>query len=68
MLSDLAYYVYYDARKKIEDLKDKLMKLQPNKFYQLFNDEQAIKSILYYYIDQAKLFVNIEYIKEDVTR
>ena len=67
MLSDLAYYVYYDAG-KIDDLKDKLMKFQPNKFYQLFNNEQVIKSISHYYVDQAKLHVNIEYIKEDVTQ
>lgn len=66
MLSDLAYYIDYDAG-KIEKLKDKLMRLRPDIFYKLFDREQAIKSILYYYTDQAKLTINPEYIKDDVT-
>lgn len=67
MLSDLAYYVGYDEG-KIEQLKDKLMQLPPNKFYEFFNDDQGVKSILYYYVDQTKLRIDPEYIKEDVTQ
>lgn len=67
MLSDLAYYIGYDAG-KIEMLKDKLMKLTPSKFYKFFNEDQAVKSILYYYVDQSKLRIDPEYIKDDVTQ
>lgn len=49
MLTDLAYYTKYD-KEKIKLLESKLDKLNNRKFYKLFQNEKAIKSITEYYL------------------
>ena len=68
MLTDLAYYFDYD-NKKLEQLKDKLMKLKPNDFLKLFKEDKSIRAILDYYPAITKNFsaINPDDIKEDVT-
>lgn len=48
MLTDLAYYTEYD-KDKLKTLENKLDKLSNRKFYRLFQNEKAIKSITEYY-------------------
>lgn len=48
MLTDLAYYYGYD-KKKLDEMKKKLMKLKPNDFLRLFKEDKSIRAILDYY-------------------
>ena len=67
MLTDLAYYFDYD-KDKLKMLHDKLMKLKPNKFLRLFEEDKAIRAILDYYPVVTKGFnaINPDDIKDDV--
>jgi len=72
MFAVLAYYYGYDVD-KLNEIKDKLYKLKPDKFLRLFNEERAIKAILDYYpiVTQnfdmnSGLYVNRMDYKEDV--
>lgn len=53
MLSNLGYYIGYDS-KKLEEMKDKLIKLPDKKFLELFNTEEAIRAIRDYYPESKK--------------
>ena len=48
MLADLAYYYGYD-NKKLNEMKEKLMRLKPNDFLRLFKEDKSIRAILDYY-------------------
>ena len=48
MLTDLAYYYGYD-KKKLNEMKKKIMKLKPNDFLKLFKEDKSIRAILDYY-------------------
>lgn len=48
MFSDLGYYTGYDPE-KLKYIKDKMMKLNPNQFFQMFREDKAIKTITEYY-------------------
>ena len=48
MLTDLAYYYGYD-KKKLDEMKKKLMKLKPIDFLRLFKEDKSIRAILDYY-------------------
>ena len=67
MLTKLAYYVEYDAS-KLNYLKDKLMKLPPDKFLKLFREDKSIRAILDYYPILTNGFnaIDPDDIKEDV--
>ena len=67
MLTDLAYYFDYD-KDKLKMLHDKLMKLKPNKFLRLFEEDKAIHAIIDYYPVVTKGFnaINPDDIKDDV--
>jgi hypothetical protein len=68
MFAVLGYFMGYDAD-KLNEIKDKLYKLRPDKFLKLFNEERAIKAILDYYpliINGDTMLVNKEDYKEDV--
>ena len=67
MLTDLAYYFDYD-KDKLKMLHDKLMKLKPNKFLRLFEEDKAIRAIIDYYPVVTKGFnaINPDDIKDDV--
>ena len=67
MLTKTAYYFDYD-NEKLEYLKDKLMKLQPNDFLKLFKEDKSIRAILDYYPVVTNSFnaINPDDIKEDV--
>lgn len=68
MLTDLGYYFNYD-NSKLNELKEKLMKLKPNDFLRLFKEDKSIRAILDYYpaITQNFSAINPDDIKEDVT-
>ena len=68
MLTDLGYYFNYDNN-KLNELKEKLMKLKPNDFLKLFKEDKSIRAILDYYpaITQNFSAINPDDIKEDVT-
>lgn len=70
MLTDLGYFYGYD-NKKLNDLKDKIDKLESDKFLKLFREEKSIQAILDYYpnikVKAGKNAVNPDDIKEDVT-
>ena len=68
MLTDLGYYFNYD-KKKLDKLKEKMMKLKPNDFLKLFNEDKSIRAILDYYPIITNSFDAIDPadIKEDVT-
>lgn len=67
MLTTLAYYYDYD-KKKLDYMKNKLMKLKPNKFLRLFQEDKSIRAILDYYPIVTNSFnaINPDDIKEDV--
>ena len=67
MLTTLAYYYDYD-KKKLDEMKNKLMKLKPNKFLKLFKEDKSIRAILDYYPVVTNNFnaINPDDIKEDV--
>ena len=67
MLTDIAYYYDYD-KKKLDEMKKKLMKLKPNKFLKLFKEDKSIRAILDYYPVVTKSFntINPDDIEEDV--
>lgn len=67
MLTTLAYYNDYD-KKKLDYMKNKLMKLKPNKFLKLFQEDKSIRAILDYYPIVTNSFnaINPDDIKEDV--
>lgn len=48
MFAVLGYYYGYDPD-KLDEIRDKLFKLRPDKFLRLFNEEESIKAILDYY-------------------
>lgn len=71
MLTDVGYY--FVGNKKTQELKDKLMQLDSDKFLKLFREDKAIQSILYYYpmainkFDEDKgLYVNPDDVQEDI--
>lgn len=71
MLTDVGYYFVGD--KTTQELKDKLMKLDSDKFLKLFREDKAIQSILYYYpmavnkFDEYKgLYINPDDVQEDI--
>ena len=68
MLTDLGYYFNYDNN-KLNELKEKLMKLKLNDFLKLFKEDKSIRAILDYYpaITQNFSAINPDDIKEDVT-
>ena len=70
MVTDLGYYCGYDGS-KLENLKNKIRKLDSNKFLSLFRNEKSIQAILEYYPDAVAnptdRVLNPEDIKEDVT-
>lgn len=68
MLTDLAYYFNYD-KNKLDKLKEKMMKLKPNDFLKLFNEDKSIRAILDYYPIITNSFDAIDPadIAEDVT-
>ena len=68
MLTDLGYYFNYD-KKKLDKLKEKMMKLKPNDFLKLFNEDKSIRAILDYYPIITNSFDAIDPadIEEDVT-
>lgn len=68
MLTDLGYYFNYD-NSKLNELKEKLMKLKPNDFLKLFKEDKSIRAILDYYpaITQNFSAINPDDIREDVT-
>lgn len=53
MLTDMAYYYGYNDTKenseKLNELKDKLFALSPQKFLKLFREDKSIEAILFYY-------------------
>lgn len=67
MLSDLGYYFGYDNN-KLEEIKNKLMKLNPKQFLRIFNTDRAIKSILDYYpvVTNNFTLLNPNDIRDDV--
>ena len=68
MFAVLGYFMGYDAD-KLNEIKDRLYKLRPDKFLKLFNEERAIKAILDYYpliVNGDTMLVNKEDYKEDV--
>lgn len=67
MLTDLAYYFDYD-NDKLNLLKQKLLKLKPNDFLNLFKEDKSIRAILDYYPIVTNSFnaINPDDIKEDV--
>ena len=67
MLTTLAYYYDYD-KEKLDEMKNKLMKLKPNKFLKLFKEDKSIRAILDYYPVVTKSFntINPDDIEEDV--
>lgn len=67
MLTDLAYYFDYDNN-KLQQLKEKLMKLKPNDFLKLFKEDKSVRAILDYYPVVTNSFnaINPDDIKEDV--
>lgn len=66
MLAELGYYYEYDAD-KLREMKNKLYKLPPDKFYKLFQNEKSIKAITEYYNSRVTGSVNPDDIKEDVS-
>ena len=70
MLTDLGYFYGYD-NKKLNDLKEKINKLDSDKFLKLFREEKSIQAILDYYpnikVKAGKNAINPDDIKEDVT-
>lgn len=70
MLTDLGYFYGYDNN-KLNDLKNKIDKLESDKFLKLFREEKSIQAILDYYpnikVKAGKNSVNPDDIKEDVT-
>ena len=60
IITDLGYFTGYDQQ-KLKILKDKLKELDPEKFYQLYENEKAIKVIRDYY----PLFTDFTYHKSD---
>lgn len=68
MLTDLGYYFNYD-KNKLDKLKEKMMKLKPNDFLKLFNEDKSIRAILDYYPIITNSFDAIDPadIEEDVT-
>ena len=70
MLTDLGYFYGYD-NEKLNDLKNKIDKLESDKFLKLFREEKSIQAILDYYpnikVKAGKNAVNPDDIKEDVT-
>lgn len=48
MFSDLGYYTGYDPE-KLKYIKEKMMQLKPNQFFQMFREDKAIKTITEYY-------------------
>ena len=72
MLTDLAYYYGYD-NKKLNEMKNKIMKLKPNDFLRLFKEDKSIRAILDYYpivtsnFDfSSGMYVNLMDYQEDV--
>lgn len=72
MLTDIGYY--YVGPSKTKELKDKLMKLDGDKFLKLFREDKAIQSILYYYPtvvnkfdENTGMFINPEDLQDDIT-
>lgn len=63
MLNGLAYYVGYD-KDKIENIKNKLLKLDEKTFLKLFDTEKAISDIVDYYPEIHKN--SIEDVKQEV--
>lgn len=70
MLTDLGYFYGYD-NKKLNELKEKINKLDSDKFLKLFREEKSIQAILDYYpnikVKAGKNAINPDDIKEDVT-
>lgn len=68
MLTDLGYYFNYDS-KKLEYLKDKLLTLNANNFYKLFQEDKIIRAILDYYPVMTNTIsaIDPDDIREDVT-
>ena len=70
MLTDLGYFYGYDNQ-KLNELKEKINKLESDKFLKLFREEKSIQAILDYYpnikVKAGKNAINPDDIKEDVT-
>ena len=70
MLTDLGYFYGYDNQ-KLNELKNKIDKLESDKFLKLFREEKSIQAILDYYpnikVKAGKNAINPDDIKEDVT-
>ena len=68
MINKLAYHVGYDEE-KANLLREKLGKLSPEKFYQLYQNEKSIKTIIEQYdVAVGKIGkVDPKIIEEDVT-
>lgn len=71
MLTDLGYY--YIGNDKTNELKEKLLKLDSEKFLKLFREDKAIQSILYYYPtvvnkfdDNKGMYINPSDLQDDV--
>lgn len=60
MITDLGYYGEYDE-KKLNEIKAKLMNVNPRKFYELYKNEKGIREITNYYYTKIKA-------KKDVTK
>lgn len=70
MFAVLGYFSGYNAD-KLNEIRDKLFKLRPDKFLKLFNEDRAIKAILDYYPlltseSEEKFDLNFNDYKEDV--
>ena len=68
MLTDLGYHYGYDTE-KLEKLKEKIIKLDDDKFVELFNRENSIKAITEYYPTMKKNNKeDYDSLKSDVTQ
>lgn len=65
MITGLAYMVDYPAS-KVAYIQDKLMTLSPNQFVNVFNIEQSLKSLAFYYNSIQSGAVTPESVKNEV--
>lgn len=69
MLTDMGYFYGYD-KNKLDNLKEKITKLDSNNFLKLFRNEKSIQAIIDYYPNvhskPGEFSINPEDIKEDV--
>lgn len=59
MITDLGYYSNYDTQ-KLELLKDKLMQIDPDKFYDLYINEKGIREVTNFYYTKIKAKKDIQ--------